>query len=282
MIFPAAAARALVAGRRTEFRVPVREPQDVQRRNGTWRRTRPWQPSLNDHVQVDRVEIADGRRQLVTLGLLIVVGFSQELAGDITAEAAKAEGTTGTAAWKAEWVRCHDDWARGHIRLAGELAPSADPSFWIDTPELVHRFERRHASTPVWACRVLVDQAAPPRWLHKQSDALYTTNEATALTDPDGSRPEAVDDATLARFAKDNADHFDHHRAVLLAEQEKLECYLELEQRLGRLEALARRRGIDVTGDARVARARLDAARRRIDAIEDTLHASVAPVGRAA
>jgi hypothetical protein len=111
-----------------------------------------------------------------------------------------------------------------------EPDPPADGSQPEPLPDelLVERFHRRHADRPVWAIRFRLDTSHRPRRLHRQSERGYTSNERDAVPE----EPEAVDAATLARFADDAHERDTLRRGWL--DQQQLDERMRLEQQLTR------------------------------------------------
>lgn len=213
MIVKPSAATAIETGRITILHRLVQQPREILHPSGAHRRwTQPWTPKVRDETHDGAMEVKVreidqfGNKFLDVKCHIVLIAAEQTTAGSITYEIARACGHRTTADWKAAWVRQHDTWCNRHETLARTLAPTADPSFWVDDTDLVSRFDQRHQNTPIWRCTFQVDPVEALRYLHRSSDELYTHNPALGLADPDGSRPAGVDKATLDRFAKDARD----------------------------------------------------------------------------
>jgi len=236
VIFPNRQAHDILAGRKTQMRVPIRDPQTVTRKNGTTYQTQPFQPTLGDviSVRVRRRTDEETDDDLHRCNI-VVVGYERQHLGRITFTEARAEGWRTTAEFKAGWVKQHDrQWDAKHTN---------DP----DLTQYVERFDQRWAHTPVWAITFEVDRSAQARLMHKRSEYGYTDNPANAVD----SEPEAVDRATQVRLTKE-ARVRDKERTN--AELEEIKA-LPLAARLARLEELKAR--TDISNELRVIEQRI-------------------------
>lgn len=267
MIVKASVATAIETGRITVLHRLIQQPREILHPSGNHRRwTQPWTPKTRDEnhdgliaIKVYEIDPPSGIRMLVTKCHVIVTTAEQTTAGTITYDTARAEGYRTTADWKTSWVRRHDAWGNQHEKIARTIAPTADPSFWIDDADLIRRFDDRHADKPVWRCTFEVDPVDAPRWLHRSSDELYTGNASLALADPDGSRPEAVEESYQRQFSSEAVQN---ERA-----QAKLRWEKDRAQLVSALEGFRRNPlGRDVMGDLHVMQERLKQIDRKLAA----------------
>lgn len=179
MIFTARQARAIIAGRQTQTRIPVLTG-----------RACPVKVSHDYPVQVRR-----GRR-LDTVTRIMVLGRGQQRAGDVALPGARAEGCRTTNDWRIRWVRWRDRaWIeREKVDLVAVYDDEVSIVNWI----LLERFEQRHADTMVWAIAFEPVVDAPRFLAHPtRTSGDYVATPARAI-DP----VEAIDETTQERYAK--------------------------------------------------------------------------------
>lgn len=244
----------MLAGRKTEFRVPIGSPRCVRRGtpNGeVWKQ--PWRPKPGEEVPI---KLGRGR---ATLAHAVILDFELGVVGDVDLRAAKAEGHRDVEAFRARWVSDYDrQW----------ITRNDSPDQPLDTVDLLNRFTVRHAGTAVWACRFVLDRSAQPRYMHRASEYGYTTSLSAAL-----EPVEVPDDGVLERFAaegKRNHDARSAEQLTLLDEEH------ELAARLIVLKTLAREQGVDISGDVRVIESRINGIHRRLDSIDRKIRRAVA------
>jgi hypothetical protein len=193
-----------------------------------------------------------------------VVAVREQQLGAVTFEEAKAEGWRTRAEFADHWMARHDrrwplleeqpcptceGWgtvdgvrcSAGCDDVGAVMAPAE-----LDDDQVLDVFVRVHGERLV---RVVEFAVEPHRYLHRQSDALYTSDPRQAL--PDSG--EAVDAATLERYAREN------RAAHAAGQHRRLAEALEVEQ----LRALARDQGIDVRELRRAEERRLLRSRQR-------------------
>lgn len=182
MIFRPQLARAVIDGRKTMTRRPVKGDTPCRYKAG------------HDYaVQPGRGKPAIGR--------IKVLDVRDEPVGRITHADARAEGFRNTAAFKAYWVRLYD--ARWVERL--EVDITEDLGGGRSESELVYRFDVAHAHKPVWVI-AFTTTTDTPRFLAPpgqgtvdiNGNADYTENPRRAIDDL-----EVIDTATQERYSKD-------------------------------------------------------------------------------
>lgn len=229
--------RLVMRGGKTQHRLPMRRDEARCR----------FQLGQSYAVQPGRGRAARGR--------VLVTDVRAELAGDVTFDAARAEGFRTRDEWRCAWVRRHD--ARWCAQLSAYSAEGdlvAEPGDEV----LLERFAERHADRPVWAITFRVDTSHVPRLPHRQSERGYTSNPRDAMVD----EPEAVDAATQARIS-DEARGRDVVRRGWL-EQQALDSSRTLEQQLADVRRRGRVVGVDLRDDERAVQRRLFAMARKV------------------
>jgi hypothetical protein len=164
VIFKPRLARLVVAGKKTQTRRPVKDGEPICR----------YRPGREYAVQPGR-----GKAQIARLK---VIAVAREPLGELTFDAARAEG-----------FRTRDDFM----------------AYW---EELYGRID---VDLPVWAIafELVRDEI---RYLHRDSSHGYTANEREAMDD----EPEAVDDKTLAWITKEARVRFTQMKAEDIARQD--------------------------------------------------------------
>lgn len=143
--------------------------------------------------------------------------------GNITYEAAVACGHISTSTFLEAWAAKH--------------GPNQDRLTWVITFQVDHR--------------------QPVRLLHRDSTHGYTADPRLAVP----GEPEAVDDKTLAQYAKHAATHHQATRAVEAARREARALSSQLRVEYAR----AARRGADVTPEITAIRTQLDTIRNKTE-----------------
>jgi hypothetical protein len=249
LILTATHARLVLAGRKTQIRVPVREPRTTRRRRkveGVWQPhgpeylTQPFQPKTGMRIPICVHRRINGTMMPVEECAVVVRDSEHQLLADLVFADALAEGHRTTDEFKAWWVRTHDaHWVlRSETGTEQDGAP--DP---LTAEQLADRFEQRWADRPVWAIRFVLDREQQPRYLASEGagdERNYTANPGRAIDEP-----AAVDDSTLERFASDNRDRFELHTAA-----DRLRERARTLAKRAREETLAAGRvGLDVTAE---------------------------------
>lgn len=167
-------ARAVLAGRKTETRRPVKPGEDRCR----------YRPG-HDYA------VCPGRGQ-AAVGRIVVVHVERQVLGEVRQEDAIAEGFRGRhpiAAFARKWLDLYD------ISYRDGLGSASDD-------EVLERWRSRYGAREVWVIRFIPDPTAETRLLAARSEMGYTRLPAQALTD----EPEAVDlwtQAALTRAARE-------------------------------------------------------------------------------
>lgn len=242
MIFRPALHRAIIAGRKTQTRRPVKPGQTRCR----------YEPGRTYAIQPGRGQPSDGHR-------IHILDVHQEHLGDITFTDARAEGFKTTQDFKTYWVQLHDKaWAEKPIRVPCDCWTHSQPGDHfrlrdITERDLLQRFDQRHANTTVWVITFAYDTSEQPRFLAARSEHGYTSNRHRALPD----EPEAVNDLTLRRYARDA-----QAKPRITQQQVWQEARHELEKQIARLE-----RNLD-----RNHRVMLRAMRRQLDRLDHKIN----------
>lgn len=281
MIFQAVLVRQILAGHKTQTRRPlkgvdaeladlilddehgIREPKCRYTESRSYALQRPKRRDEMTNEELLRVDERRGRPPKLTVGRLLINAVRLERVGDISFADARREGFRTTADFKSYWLRLYEPrWflEPGHVATERERTPE----------EITDRFDARHGHKPVW---VITFELEPPRprYLAARSELGYVESghdhrgrEIALMDEPaddvagmerlnDRSEPvEAVDETSLARYAKDA-----RARDIELAEQRRSDREaLPLEERLSRLRITSWTKGIDISGDlGRITRA---------------------------
>lgn len=148
---------------------------------------------------------------------VLVSGITLRKLGDLDFLAARSLGFRTQAEMAADWMDRHDDrWplleedicpvCDGHTTVDGEPCPGdcdevgivMVPASLLDE-QVLDIFRSKHGHKPVWLVTFELP-AELPRFLANHSERGYTTRTFDALP----GEAEAVDDATLERFAREN------------------------------------------------------------------------------
>lgn len=259
MILEPAVCRAIDAGKKTMIRRPVvaTEPRyrDRKTKHGDPKRgaskqlVTPFRPKVGD-----RWPIKPGVSKPV-MCRVVVTAVREEQHGAINLADAYLEGHKTTAAYRAAWVRSHDQ------QWIAQVGDEIDP---LQDDELLPRFEARWASRPVWVVTFKVDRggavylAADPAAM--QTD--YVTSPARAMA----GEPEVnYDTEWLEQRARNGRDNLNAHRQETAAEEAARCELLELHERLRKVAVLAGRHGVDISKD-------LFVIGQRIEKLEAKLH----------
>jgi hypothetical protein len=191
-------ARLVLAGKKTQMRVPITQPKNVTRPNGTSYLSTPQTfPVGKPHTLRSDLHVIVTDTAIVTLG-------------DITQRDAIAEGHKTTDAFRVWWVSTHDKpWVNRYV-LKHDSSPSEDMA--------VARFHQHHAQRDVWAITFMLDREQKPRFLAPtgHGDELgYTSTAAQGIP----HEPQAVDEFSQARISAD-AREMDALRAAGVAERD--------------------------------------------------------------
>lgn len=187
MIVTARMANAIRVGRVTQVRLPRITGRPAALRVG------------HDYpVQVRRGKLIQGDGPRIE-----VLASRSERAGDISYAGARSEGYRTTDEWKVAWVRRYDNGYRSQR--------TTNDALWLTGVVdgiLLVRFERRHASTPVWV--VTFKTISPQRFLARptRTSGDYVRNPGRAI-DP----VECVDEATQDGYAKGAREEGERRRA---------------------------------------------------------------------
>ncbi len=239
IVLDSQAARLVARGRKTQHRRPAKPDARP-----------PWRPGRSYAV------VPNGAPAKCRVVLLEV---ETQLAGDLTFDDARAEGYRTREEWKAAWIRRHDRaWVDRQTSYDDHGEVLIEPADEL----LFERFDARHAERAVWALFFELDRGHVPRLLHRQSERGYTTNPRDAVPD----EPEAVDAATLTRYAK-KARERDTARGGYM-DQRALQEAETLEAELATIRRLGRARGVDLRDDERVIRRRIAAMARKVARVD--------------
>lgn len=282
MILPSPLDRALTDGRKTQHRIPIKPG----------RLTSTITPCPYTQGSTRAVQRRAGGPQIARIEILLV---ERSTLKDLTYKDARAEGHQTTAGFADHWMRQHDTgWPPAqpcpdcdHQRSTHQWDPNVDHcqtcdntgGVTQDTTDLndqtiLERFTQRHHTTPVWVLHLRLTQA--PRLLAasgsagiryrklatgrvqavdvhegRDADRGYTTSPYAALP----GESEAIDQTTLDQYVKDAHARGPVQRSYL--DQQLLNEADGLQDRLRRLQDIARKRGVDVRADVRVIEARL-------------------------
>ena len=177
MIFRPQLARAVIDGRKTQTRRPVKGDQPCRYLVG---HDYAVQPGYGKPA-IGRVQILDVR---------------EERAGDISHYDARAEGFRTTDDFKEYWVRLHDKaWVeRERIDLVAVYDTDVSIVTWI----LLRRFEQRHAHKRTWVITLTTHTDTPLYLAHPTPNSGdYTSQPCRAIDDL-----EVIDRTTQERYAK--------------------------------------------------------------------------------
>lgn len=207
----------VVAGKITQYRIPVGEPRRVKRpgprgKAGAGERTGRsavrWQyPAAPKVGKVFVVKRAAGLDPAV---YATITDVRREWLGEIDFAGAKACGHRTTDDFKLAWTRSADRISDSDERWA--LRELSDDGL---RDALLARFTRRHAATEVWVVSFRVSEGRDRFLAAGSRGGDYTTTPARAL-DPDAP---CVGDLELARMAKEAEAHRLKFRAALEAER---------------------------------------------------------------
>jgi hypothetical protein len=216
MILSPNQARLVLAGKKTQVRIPVVEPTLTRRTrkvagqpvpHGPEYTTQPFHPHVGRLVPISTLQTVDGKQRAVPHSVVLVTDYRHALLGDSLddqGKAARAEGHRSTDEFKAWWVGVYDrSWINTYIKRH-EIEPGDDI--------LIERFDRRHTLRSVWVMVFEPDRTAAPRYLAptgRGDDRGYTTVMAQAIAD----EPEAVDE-TMQRRISDQGREYDEMRAA--------------------------------------------------------------------
>ena len=283
MTFPPELVRKVLAGQKTEARVPVR-------RGGFGERCCPYRVGHDYPVQRDAAGEAEAR--------ILVHAIDLAKLRDVTDADARAEGFRTRADFFTHWRRLYLRGAAAArrdllVRLAAANHPVPKGALHPGLPESVLRTRlralhdlglagladdgwiitiagRKRLADPlsdidldqeVWVVRFELDRRRllVPATSRRRGVGDYTNDPREAMPD----EPEAVDPAELGRYA-DEARNRDAQRrrdqdARVLEAEHRL-----LTRRVESYERLARDRGVDVRSELRVVKARLEAIDRKI------------------
>lgn len=162
MRFTPAAARAIIAGRKTTHRIPVRPGDGAA--PGRY------------HPGSDHAVCPDGAP---SIGRIVITRVDRCAVGTITETQAAAEGHANLVAFARAWLTTHDPAYRPALEHATD-------------DEALDRFHTRHADRETWVLSFVVDPTAPVRLLAAHSEDGYVAHPYRALPD----EPEAVDEQT--------------------------------------------------------------------------------------
>lgn len=166
------------------------------------------------------------RRIAQTVARVAVTSIRRQRLGDMTVLDARAEGHRTTGEYLAAWAERH-----GH----------ADPDLEVWVLEF-HLLRQNHDRV---------------RLLHAHSEHGYTADERTALPE----EPEAVDEVTAARFAKEASDRDD----VMRRQRAAWIAGLPPAERMHVLGEEARARRVDISHHERVIEDRLERIQRQLN-----------------
>lgn len=219
MIFRPPLVRAIAEGKKTQTRRPIKGDDPCR-----------YQPGKSYAVQPGRGKPAAFR--------ITIVDVRQEAAGEITLEAAVAEGFRSTDAFKAYWVGLHDKaWLE---KLADDWADPYDERY----DDLVRdRFHARHAHRPVWVITFELDRTEQPRYV-AEGWPDYTTSAHLALA----GEPEALSDADWKRHVGERAPMTaTQYRVQEVNRYEQERQLLAQEERITRARRKAAMNGVDIS-----------------------------------
>lgn len=280
MIVTTAQARSILAGRTTQLRIPVQNPREVTRKNGTTYTTVPFRPRTGQRLPVAVRRTIDGTMLAEQVCHIIIDRWRHEPLGDMAFTDALAEGYKTTVECKAAWVRQHDpawltatepvfcpdctldwDWPGDTMPDCPTCGGDGEIRIIPNRTDTEHaaRYDQRWANTPCWIITFHRDPVEQPRYpaaIGRGDDRGYTTSPAEAVD------AAAVGDDWLKLFAAESAQDNARRRGEI--EDDLLAERRHLGRRLMNAKALARDRGVDVNSDLRVIE-------RRIAAIENKI-----------
>lgn len=256
MIITSQEARQVLAGRKTQIRVPVRDKRQVTRTNGTSYDSTPFHPHIGRRVPFSVLQQIDGKQRAVPQCTVLVETYRHDflddsLKGPRPADAAadraydivavRAEGHKTTDEFKTTWVRRHDrPWINTQTQRL-EIEPSDSM--------LLERFAKRHADTAVWVVTFCTDPVARDRYLARSPTALesdYTFQPELAARD----EHPAVDELTQRRIS-DEGREYDALRAAGAAEED-LQVLRDIDATIGRLKVMGTRNGVNLRDQVRM------------------------------
>lgn len=232
MILPPNVITKILAGRKTQHRIPVIEPREITRKNKTTYTSSPFRPQTGKvYALTTRTDDDQPPNHM------LVTNVTTQQLGQITYPDVLAEGLKTTDQFKHAWVRDHDrNWWDRHIDEQDLL------------PEAAMRFDEKHADTTVWVLTIEPFHDTD-EWLARptRNSGDYTTTYTRAIDDT-----PTVGKAWRDKFARDaqaaNEERQKQHRQ----QREKL----PLHERLRRLETDPPP-GVDQTKDLRLVRAKI-------------------------
>lgn len=262
MILQPGQRKLILAGRKTQLRVPVLESRTITRKNGTTYESQPFTPKAGMRIPIARRD-PDGVVEEVCG--VIVREARHQLLGNVTFHDALAEGHRTTVEFKAWWIRTHaPGWLQTTERAfcpgcildtdwPGDQAPTCEtcggeeeidliPSRTDE--ELAARYDLRHGDMAVWAVTFVLDREQKPLMLApfgRGDDHGYTSSPTQALH----GEGEVVDQATVAAFAQENRERYE----LTTASERLRERARTLGRRIREETIATGRAGVDVTAE---------------------------------
>lgn len=226
-------------GRKTQIRVPVREPRQATRKNNTTYISQPFKPEVGATMTLREPPPPRHHEDTRVPVRITITEAREQLLGELSFPDVIAEGHSTTSGFQVWWVSVHDrPWIARRLQ---------DNNSTVPDDMVIDRFHARHADTLVWAIRFEIDRSDRPRILvaagrrygDERGYSETTTGAVIGGYDEKGQPfPEAVgvEDVWLSRYAKEARD--EHHLRGL-------ERPIEWRLRQALLDAQAA--GVDVT-----------------------------------